>query len=412
MGGARIFSFSASAAEGSVDSMLSRSLLLFTYLITLVVLTTSPNALPVMRRCWPVLALPAVATLSTLWSANPKLTLQSALSYWSTTLLGCAIATLTPPAITLRIVLRAMGYICLLSVVCAVFFPELGVHQATDDAKTIHAGLWRGILGHKVALGIIAGLTFALLIYYRGAIVSNWLWPIMAACAFACLLNADSTTGFVGAGILLMLLIIFGIILRLPPQDRIHLINVILMVVLIVLVLSAFGFLNRLATLVGKSSDLTGRTDMWPLISAAVWSNPLGVIFGYGYVAGTRAFVMPAAGLPYSDCHNGFLEVIVAFGYGGAVLVLWVHVWLYRNCRLLLLASATKSAKLAALPMSLVLVGAFLNESESLLMSFSWIFAQLTPIIASWCFYVPSYGSSMSSSSSSQQSASKVGDRS
>jgi len=184
-----------------------------------------------------------------------------------------------------------------------------------------------------------------------------------------------------------------------------------LTVSLIMLVLSAFGFFNRLAIFVGKSPDLTGRADMWPLISTAVWSSPLGVLIGYGYVAGIRDFVMPAAGLTASDCHNGFLEVIVAFGYGGAMVVLLVHVWLYRNCKLLLLDSATKSAKLAALPMSLVLVGAFLNESESLLTSFSWIFAQLTPIIASWCFYAPPYVISKSSSSS-RQSASKVEGRS
>ena len=106
---------------------------------------------------------------------------------------------------------------------------------------------------------------------------------------------------------------------------------------------------------------------MWPAIKAVVASSPIGTLIGYGYVAGMRSFVAPAIrsqiGFEPSDAHNGYLEVVVAFGYVGAIIVFLIHAWIFRGSRRLLLNVPSSSAKLAALPMSLLLTGAFLNYS-------------------------------------------------
>jgi exopolysaccharide production protein ExoQ len=165
-------------------------------------------------------------------------------------------------------------------------------------------------------------------------------------------------------------------------------INMIIGISLFLLVLTISGLLNWLATLLDKSSDLTGRADIWPAIKAAIASSPIGTIIGYGYIAGMRVFVAPALrpqlGIEPSDCHNGYLEVMVAFGYLGAIVVFAVHAWLFRGSKRLLLNSSRQSAKLAAVPLSLFLTSAFLNYSESLLMAYSSVFTQLTPLVAVW----------------------------
>ena len=387
-GMARVFSFDPGSDEGTRGTFVSQLLILATYAVTLAVLAMSPNGLRMLTRCWPVSILPVIAAVSALWSVYPVMTLRSAISYAFTTLLGFAIATL-PPALALGVVVRAMGYVCILSAACALLLPELGVHQASDLVQSVHAGLWRGILVHKVTLGVFSGLTLPLLLFYRRmAFANSAIWVLAVSATLACLVNAELMTGVLGAVTLFMFLFLFSQAVSRTGSGRNSMINMIIGISLLLLMLTISGLLNWLATLLDKSSDLTGRADIWPAIKAAISSSPIGTIIGYGYVAGMRVFVAPALrpqlGIEPSDCHNGYLEVMVAFGYVGAIVVFAIHAWLFRGSKRLLLNSSSRSAKLAALPMSLLLTGAFLNYSEFLLMVYSSIFTQLTPLVAVW----------------------------
>jgi len=88
--------------------------------------------------------------------------------------------------------------------------------------------------------------------------------------------------------------------------------------------------------------------------------------------------------------HSGYLEVLVAFGYLSALVVIMVHFWLFKGTRSLLLTAAKKHAHLAAIPISLIFVAGLLNYSESLLMSYASIFTELTPLAAAWVFQLTS----------------------
>ena len=88
--------------------------------------------------------------------------------------------------------------------------------------------------------------------------------------------------------------------------------------------------------------------------------------------------------------HSGYLEVLVAFGYLSALVVIMVHFWLFKGTRSLLLTAAKKHAHLAAIPISLIFVAGLLNYSESLLMSYASIFTVLTPLAAAWVFQLTS----------------------
>jgi O-antigen ligase len=266
----------------------------------------------------------------------------------------------------------------------AIALPEIGVHQATDTIQSVHAGYWRGVMAHKITLGIFAGGTLSLLIFH-GRTAFRWTWVLFAASALACLINTNSMTAYAGFGLLTFLLAALRI-----SKRQIGAIRLIVLFGLLIVFATAMGGLDWLGVLFDKSTDLTGRADMWPFISAVSASNLVGRVIGYGYVAGMKVFVAPTVG-PFvggtpSDAHNGYLEVLVAFGYLGAVAVLFIHLWLFLACRRLVLNPKEGFEKLSAIPISLFITGALLNYSESLLMSYASHFSVLTPIAAAWAF--------------------------
>jgi exopolysaccharide production protein ExoQ len=390
-GGARIFNFDPSAMDGGTKgTALSQVLLFSTNAVALWIVLASPNARDLVRRCWPIMLLPGLAIVSAVWSVYPYLTLRAGISYAFTTLLGFALAGALPPVVALAVLIRAMSCCCLMSVLVALLLPELGVHQATDTIQMVHAGYWRGILGHKIGLGIFAGITLPLLLFY-GRLAFRWSWPIFAACALACIVNASSMTA--NAGFLLFLLLLPAFRLA-ANQRNAGLVNALVGFALLMLCAIVFGAMNWLAVLFDKSTDLTGRADMWPFISAFIYAEPVGRFIGYGYVAGMKVFVAPAiapfVGMEPSDAHSGYLESLVAFGYLGSLVVFVVHLWLFKWTRRLLLTAATEYTHLAAIPISLFFVAGLLNYSESLLMSYASIFTELTPLVAAWVYQLSS----------------------
>ena len=395
-GGARIFNFDPTAVDGGTQgTIISQLLILLTNAITFWVLVNSPRSRALLRQCGPIVLLPGLAIVSALWSVYPYLTLRSAISYALSTLLGFAIAGALPPLMAFAVMVRAMGYCCVLSVLVALLLPELGVHQANDAVQAVHAGYWRGILGHKIGLGILAGLALPLLVLH-GRLAFRLGWPIVAVCAFVCLVNAASMTAYLGSLLFSVLLLSFRFVPKGGGSLATTVVNAIVWITTLLVISMAFGALNSLALLFDKSSDLTGRADMWPLISATIASNPLGLWIGYGYVAGMKAFVAPSiasyVGMVPSDAHNGYLEVQVAFGYLGGIVVAFSHFWLFQGIRRLPLDAPKKYAGLSAVPISLFFAGALLNYSESLLMSYGSMFAVLTPLAAGWLVRLPEGG--------------------
>ena len=389
MGLARVLSFNPSGDNATRGTVISQLLLLFTYLIGAATLATAPHAAQILRRCWPMLALPAFAMLSSLWSVYPALTLRAAIAYALTSLLGLAVAVYLPPLKALGVMVRAMGYICILSAACALLLPQLGVHQADEAVQSVHAGLWRGILIHKVNLGLFAGLTLPLLLFYRRtAYNSSAFWLLAVVSAAACLWNAGSVTGILGAAVLFSVLTLLQSMLRTSKVGARTSIKIALTVILVLTALVWSGALNSLSLLLERSPDLTGRAELWPEVATVIRSNAIGILIGYGYVAGMQTLVGPSIagiiGFTPSDCHNGYLEMVVAFGYAGSLLPLLVHAWLYRGSKELLLTFPSTAAKLGVLPMSLLVTAAFLNYSESEVMVLGSIFTQLTPFVAVW----------------------------
>ena len=218
-------------------------------------------------HCWPIWIFVSLAFISAVWSHNPAATIHESITYLTTSLLGLAIVGALPQLQCIRTTIRAMVLGCVLSIAWVFIFPEAGVHQQTDVYQSVHAGLWRGIFSHKQGLGYFSGLTTGLLLFYSTAIFPLPMLMVSIACSVACLIGTQSATGIVAAVITPALLYFCYAVMRFPPASRKAPVCVFVIGCIAILAAYKFGLLNFVIThVLGKSTDLTGRADFWPII--------------------------------------------------------------------------------------------------------------------------------------------------
>jgi exopolysaccharide production protein ExoQ len=99
---------------------------------------------------------------------------------------------------------------------------------------------------------------------------------------------------------------------------------------LIVIGLTVGGFIaaNRetVTGLFGRSSDITGRTELWSWVVKMIASRPwLGFGFSGFWKGGSSesAFLEKAIGWSPMYSHNGYLEILLSLGLAGFLLFVW-----------------------------------------------------------------------------------------
>lgn len=351
-------------------SMVMQILLGVSYLGAVVLVVGSRDALNVAARAWPILILPILAFVSISWSPDGYMTLRKSIAFLGTILFGLSMAARLPPADCIRLLVRAMTLETVLSVIWVIVFPYYGVHQETDSAifESIHHGLWRGVLAHRVELGFFSALTFSLLVFY-GPIVfhSRMLRYCGIGLSVACLLGAQSGLGFVTAAIATSLLFLISWIARSNMHGRFVLI---IMVLLSAIILSFFASIifTVLLEFLGKQPDITGRTVFWHYVISLIAERPL---FGYGYFAGFALTVGPmidgVAHIHLVNTHNGYLEALVAFGYVGSAICFAVLIWLLWNAILMIAKGSAALGKINAFPLSMLVIVFLASLVEAML---------------------------------------------
>ena len=84
-----------------------------------------------------------------------------------------------------------------------------------------------------------------------------------------------------------------------------------------------------ITTALGRSSDITGRTELWHWVVAMILSRPW---LGYGFSGFWRggsseyASVERAIGWSPIYSHNGYLEITLSLGVAGLLLFVWMAV--------------------------------------------------------------------------------------
>jgi len=358
------------ARELAAGSPLSQLLLGLFYTGSTLLLIGSRDARRVFKFVWPLLLLPALALLSTLWSPDPALTLRRAIAFAGTVLFGLSLGSAFRFRDALALVSFSMALVLGISFALAFFDPIRAIHQPDDAIQAVHAGFWRGIFAHRNTLGFWAGASVIVIaLGGREAFARVWLWLSALALALVCLFASGSSAGI---AILVLGAAFFSVVvvsLRQPVQVQGALMLFWSLVVLLLYV--AFEPIAQFSlSLLGRESDLSGRTQLWSYIVDLVRSSdkPLGL----GYFVGTLVIdqrLSAATQMRNVNAHNGFLEAYIYFGWIGLILSIGVAFWLMRVTAMLARQAMGLVGHLAAIPAVFVFIAVVHNLVESTIVS-------------------------------------------
>jgi O-antigen ligase len=328
-------------------------------IFALVVILRSRPAIGLVLGCRPILVLLGMAFAWAPFSYSPMGTIQAANVFLTVSLFGLAMAARLGPRECLRLVIRTMVLGCVLSTYWVVAYPEEAVHQASDPYQFQHAGLWRGIFSHKQGLGVFAGLTLGLLLFY-GSIAFPSLIVRLAAigCALRCLIGTQSATGRLVAIVTPLMLYAMYWITRSSPDVRKGKVIFLPAAAIIVLLCFLLGAFDWIPGMLGKSSDMTGRADIWPLVMEN-FNHTSAAFFGGGFGTGF------AATLSGFSVDNGYLDKIIEFGYIGATVIFAAFVSIFLSGASLVITTSKEEAAINVFPISIWFVILFVNISES-----------------------------------------------
>lgn len=249
------------------------------------------------------------AACSLLWSDTPTNSVND-LVYLATALLaGVAIAAQGSPGEAARVFAWGGVAIGVVSLGVIGLFPAFGVHQPNE----ISAGAWRGVYDDKNVLGqVMASFTLVCLAKGRILFRSRLVW-IMAISVD--LLLAVASRSAAALAILAISAVAYWLVFVLRGIMR-----VIALLAMPLCLAILVGLKDEFLALLGRSSDLSGRTEIW----AAAWRIiQQHMVYGNGYGSATMGGLVPylVARFKVAHTHNGYLDLALSSGVIGSALL-------------------------------------------------------------------------------------------
>jgi exopolysaccharide production protein ExoQ len=361
-------------------------LYILNYLITISLLFLRwPKVLSLISHNLYFLAFTLMAPLSVAWSAMPDSTLSGSIGLIGSMLFGLYLASRFSLKEQLRLISYAFLMVIILSVIFIVAVPKYGIMGGT------HAGTPRGVFTHKNGLGksmVLSNAVF-LLILVGAKSGSEKIFAWLGVTSSTVLIFLSSSTGAILNGLILALaVILISQMLQFKPSA--------LAFSTILLVLFSWAtstLIIDIATPIldffDKDLTLTGRTDIWPAVIQKIQERPW---LGYGFAGfwhglqGESAHVIRTVRWDVVGAHNGFLDLMLAFGLSGMFFFLLI-VW----------STLVKAISIVRIrfcpeylwPTVFIAYMALVNFSESTLMSqnnFFWIVFTASALSTSYEF--------------------------
>jgi O-antigen ligase len=270
-----------------------------------------------------IVALSALAILSTGWSLEPGFTLRRSLVLTASTAFGLYFGSRFSLSEQLRMLAWTCGLLVVSSTIAGIALPQIGVDHLA------HAGNWQGVFNQKNGLAramVFSGLVFY---FFRPKTGAGWRWAGVLA-SLTLLFLSKSVTGFVVLALVLVTLPLY----RLFRSRWMILVPSVIVLVLFLAGVTpvALASSQDLLVLLHRNPTLTGRTDLWDAVMLAIARRPW---LGYGFntfwngMNGASASVMIQVGWFPKHAHNGFLDLLLDLGIAGfgifaaGYLVLW-----------------------------------------------------------------------------------------
>ena len=279
--------------------------------------------------------------ISISWSVDYGTSLYSTLKLMGTFIIGLSLAVRYNPRDQLRILTWTFAISILLSYFFGLVLPQQGIMWGgTLD------GAWRGAFAHKNQLGRM--MVIGTMVFFLSAIDSSkyrWLFWSGCAASFGLIILSQSKTALVAVLTLLALYPLYRTF-RWSYNWIVIFFSIFIIAVgcsLILLVPNLGFFLEAL----GKDATLTGRLPLWEGSISSFMDRPW---LGYGYdsfwsgISGEsdKLLLLIDSDWAAPNSHNGFLEILLAFGLIGFVIATLVFLTIF--FRSLACIRSTKSA--------------------------------------------------------------------
>jgi exopolysaccharide production protein ExoQ len=323
----RVFSSGESDLVTSGDPRFDLILAALYSIILVIALTHVRQAFRAAAYTPTVVSLLLLACLSALWAELPGLVLRRTVGLAGATLFGLVLASCLEFAKQRELLRSVFRIIAGLSVAAQVLGFDLivGRSSAVANAADADGGAWRGIFNHKNGLGAIMALAILVEWHIPAHTVRSRTSKVLWLCAYAALLSlSNSVTSVVSV---LLTILLMCTVKAFRCQYRLLMPTLFL----VALFSSAFFTLNAgaVTAALGRSSDLTGRIDLWHWVGIMIRKRPL---IGYGFSGFWRGasdqstVVGSHIGWSPVYSHNGYLEILLSLGLSGLLLFLWFAV--------------------------------------------------------------------------------------
>jgi exopolysaccharide production protein ExoQ len=306
--------------------------------------------------------------ITVLWSPLPIPTLKRAIQFGGLIFFSLAIYTSRRPWTDfILIILGALTVIEIASVIAAIAFPSQGIDAYFGSA-------WKGILDGKNSFGGVGSLSllFWVSIGHLPFIKFYIYWSGIALSAL-CVLKSTSSTSIT---ISILGVLIFFSLQKQHIRSHQWLQRILIVIALILLIFfhvfyitegrapSGAELLGPFASLFGKSSDLTGRSEIWEALIPVIQDH---WIFGVGYNAfwfGPGSAAQPVLNkltwIPF-QAHNGYLDTINELGLVGFSIFLALIFFNVSKLTELIRLDRPAAALFTALPVTIL----FSNYTET-----------------------------------------------
>ena len=267
--------------------------------------------------------------MSATWSIHPDLTIRRGMGYVLTVLIAAYLSVRFDVVDRMKTLSASFAISAIGSLVFVAAFPDFGIMQVGDLA-----GTWRGVFPHKNVLGPVMAVAVFTELFILVACKGRPRWRlVLLGTFFALVVLSRSVTA-----LLLSLAYLAGTCVYLVwRRDRWlgAVISIVAVLFLFEVLIVAWSDPDGVLGVLGRDTNLTGRTELWPLVIEAIAQRPL---LGWGYRAAWQAnddsTILIETGWGASSAHNAFLEIILQLGLvGAAVMLAIIGIALWRGLR-------------------------------------------------------------------------------
>jgi exopolysaccharide production protein ExoQ len=317
------FVFASGQDVGADGDRRFQAILALLYLAVLVI-----GLIHFRRSRYAALHTPALAALlvlafaSAAWATFPGVVMRRTIGLAGTCVFGVVAGATLNASEQLRILRWVLRLAAAMSLAMVSFLPHRGI---STGPVGLGGGGWCGIFNQKNGLG--AAMALAILVEWlvpTRALLSRMSKTAWLALYGLLLVFSDSMTALVAIALTFAILYAFRIFRRQYKLPWPALLGG-------ALVIGGFFLANpgEITGALGRSSDITGRTELWHWVVQMIFRRPwLGYGFSgfWGWGSSEYALVVRMIGWAPIYSHNGYLEIMLSLGVGGLLLFAWFMV--------------------------------------------------------------------------------------